>query len=126
MVQRESDPTRVWRTDGVQLVRAAWGLLLVSRPAAAHVLLGGGPPRSTVQTRVLQVLGARHVAQAAVTIARPTRTVALAGATGDVLHAATAAVYAATGRSRRRAGLTDTALALALGAGTAAAARPRA
>lgn len=114
---------RTWPATGVQLVRAAWGAVLLTRPEKAYGILGGAPPSTSAGTTVLRVLGGRHVAQAAVALARPTRPVLVTGAVFDALHALTAVAYAASGESRRRTGLTDTAFASGLALATVSSSR---
>lgn len=79
-------------TSEVAFVRAAWGLVLLAAPAS---LTGdGGKAPATRRRWVLRALGARHVAQAAVTAWRPTPVVLASGAATDVLHAASMAALA--------------------------------
>lgn len=93
------------RTSDVDKARAGWGLLLLTRPRTAARLLKGPEVPSRRELGVLRVLGLRHVVQAAVTEARPTPDVMVAGAGLDVVHALTAVGYALSRRSRRRPGL---------------------
>ncbi|MFB9833531.1 hypothetical protein [Actinoallomurus acaciae] len=73
------------------VLRLAWGGLLVTAPRAVlHVLSGRAATAS--QVPVMRVLGARHVVQAAVELARPTPRALRAGAAVDPLHASTCAV----------------------------------
>ncbi|MBQ1016803.1 hypothetical protein KBX71_02870 [Micromonospora sp. D93] len=88
--------------------RLAWGGLLLLAPVA---LLRPVGPITTTAVMTLRVLGARHVAQTAVTLWRPTRGVFAAGAAVDGLHCATALVLAAADRRQRPAALTDAAVA---------------
>ncbi len=70
-------PRRIesWGTDmtaeraAVPALHAAWGAVLVCIPARLLELTGGVP--SPTASRVLRVLGARHLSQAAITAARP-------------------------------------------------------
>ena len=79
-------------TSRVAFVRATWGFVLLAAPAS---LTGDGGRAPGARRRwVLRVLGARHVVQAAVTAWRPTPVVLAAGATTDVLHAASMAALA--------------------------------
>ena len=65
---------------------ALWGAAMLLRPGdLTRSVCGGGPEPAAW---IVRVLGARLVAQNLVTLARPTRTVVLAGATADALHAA--------------------------------------
>lgn len=97
--------------NGVEKARAAWGMLLLTRPSAAARILSGPPPYPRLELPVLRVLGVRHVVQAAFTAARPCPRTVVGGAGLDVLHALTGIGYAASGRSRRRTGLLDATIA---------------
>ncbi|WP_319463666.1 hypothetical protein [Micromonospora sp. RTP1Z1] len=96
----------VWRTSA--LARLAWGATLTLVPR--RVLGKWGRP-SGLAVATLRVLGVRHLAQAAVTLRRPTPAVLTAGAAADVLHAASALALAAVDRRQRRIALLDTAIA---------------
>ncbi len=90
------------------VVRAGWGLALLIAPAAVTSTVHHAPPGT--RTRVVaRVLGARHLAQAAVTAVRPTREVLRGGAVVDVLHASSMVALAVVSGPYRRAGLTDAA-----------------
>ena len=95
----------------VEMTRAAWGMLLLTRPSVAARILSGRPPYPRFELPVLRLLGLRHVAQAAVTAARPCPRTVVGGAGLDVLHALTGIGYAASGRSRRRPGLLGASIA---------------
>ncbi|MCW3845083.1 hypothetical protein ONA70_33955 [Micromonospora yasonensis] len=96
----------VWHTSA--LTRLAWGAALTVAPH--RVLLRWGHP-SGLAVAVLRVLGVRHLAQAAMTLRRPTPVVLTAGAAADALHATTALALAAVDRRQRRIALLDTAIA---------------
>lgn len=100
----------------VELVRAAWGAVLLCAPRQTletihHVKVDN---RSVL---VARFLGARHLAQAAVSGVSPSSEVLAMGVWVDVVHALTALGLAVADRSRARAGLTDTSIA-AIWAGT--------
>ena len=63
---------------------------------------------------MVRILGARHLAQAVLTLWRPRRAVYLAGAGIDACHAASILALAAADPRMRRAGLTDAVAATAL------------
>ena len=65
---------------------ALWGTAMLVRPGDVTRLVCGGGPEP--DARIVRVLGARLVAQHALTLVRPTRAVILAGAGVDLLHAA--------------------------------------
>ncbi|WP_416904334.1 hypothetical protein [Micromonospora echinospora] len=90
--------------------RVAWAGLLLLAPGT---LLRPVGPTSTVAVATLRVLGARHLAQAAVTVHRPTPGTLGAGAAVDGIHAFTALALAAVDRRQRRAALADAAIAAA-------------
>ncbi|MDM4719295.1 hypothetical protein QTQ03_06665 [Micromonospora sp. WMMA1363] len=92
----------------VTAVRLAWGTALLLMPGQ---LLRPVGPVTTAAERTLRVLGARQVAQAAVTAYRPTPVVFTLGAVVDVLHAGTAVALAAVDRRQRSAALTDAVIA---------------
>lgn len=74
----------------VPVSRLAWGGLLAGAPGLVLGTLTGGPPTEP-QKRVLRLLGAGHLLQGALDLARPTPTVLRSGAAVDLLHAATCA-----------------------------------
>lgn len=90
------------------LARLVWGGLLLLAPGA---LLRPVGPATRTAVATLRVLGARHLAQTAVAVRRPTPGVLTAGAAVDGLHALTALALAAADRRRRRAALVDAAVA---------------
>src|SRR3954451_11875901 len=91
-----------WRW--MSLVRAVWGslLLLAPRWVTQRLILAGGD--RPLRPWVVRVLGARHLLQAGVTARWPGRRVLGTGAGADLLHAATAAGFAASKPDRRVAG----------------------
>lgn len=100
-------PVSMVRTSA--LTRVIWGLTLLGAPRLVLRLLGGRQTR--LAQAVLRTLGARHVLQATVTAARPSRVVLVGGAGLDGLHALTALALAAVDRSKVRIGLTDAGIA---------------
>ncbi|WP_422735742.1 hypothetical protein ACN263_19045 [Micromonospora sp. WMMD729] len=86
----------------------AWGSLLLLAPGA--LLRPVGPPTPTA-VATLRVLGARHLAQAALTLRWPASGVLVAGAAVDGLHTLTALGLAAADRRQRHAALADAAVA---------------
>jgi hypothetical protein len=105
--------------------RAGYGAVLLCAPGLALGLCTGeaSSPRARA---VVRFLGARHLAQAALTLWRPRRNVLAAGAAIDGCHAASMLALAAADPHLRRAGLADAATATAFAAAGAviAGARP--
>jgi hypothetical protein len=92
--------------------RTAWGALLVFAPAVPlHALTGGSEPAGGPS--LLRVLGARHVLQAALTLAAPTPWTLRLGAVADALHCASGLAFAAIDDRERRAALLDASIAAA-------------
>jgi hypothetical protein len=107
--------------------RACYGAALLSAPGLALGLVTGQAP-STRARAVVRILGARHLAQAVLTMWRPRRTVLAAGAGIDGCHAASMLALAVASPGLRRAGLTDAVAAgafTAIGAAFASARPPR-
>jgi hypothetical protein len=104
--------------------RACYGTVLLSAPGLALGLCTGeaSSPRARA---VVRILGARHLAQAVLTLWRPRRKVLAAGAGIDGCHAASMLALAAADPRLRRAGLTDAAAATAFTAAGAAVASTR-
>jgi hypothetical protein len=90
----------------LQLTRASYGVALVVAPGLVIYLATGRFPSRRAR-RVAQLLGARHLAQAAVTAFVPLPEVFALGAAVDTVHAASMAVLAAADRAARSAALTD-------------------
>ena len=90
----------------LQLARASYGVALVMAPGLVTYLATGRFP-SRRGRRVAQVLGARHLLQAAVTAFVPVPDVFALGAGADAAHAASMVVLAAADRAARHAALTD-------------------
>jgi len=110
----------------LQLARTSYGAALMLAPSRAILLATGRVPDRRA-CRVAQLLGARHLAQAALTAFAPLPAVFGTGAEIDALHAASMLMLAAVDRAARRAALTDTVAEAAFAAaGLAAAASRRA
>jgi hypothetical protein len=86
--------------------RACYGAALLCAPGLALGLFTGQAPSQRARV-VARILGARHLAQAALTLWRPHRAVLAAGAGIDGCHAASMLALAAASPGTRRAGLTD-------------------
>lgn len=97
------------RASPVQLARAGWGSLLVLRPDTGLRILGGPEPTGPALS-IVRILGARHLAQVTLELARGPSW-RRPGAVADALHAATAVGFAAVDRGWRRAALTDATIA---------------
>jgi hypothetical protein len=97
------------------LLRGAYGLALCCAPGPI-ISLAGGVVATPGDRAVGRVLGVRHVAQAIVSLARPTPAVLALGAGADVLHSASMVALAALDRPRRRLGCTDALIAAAFAA----------
>lgn len=108
---------------GLATVRLAWGGLLVAAP---DLVLGTltGRPATRSQRRILRVLGTRHLLQAGVELAHPTRALARAGEAVDLLHAATCAAAVALLPAWRRAALVEGTGAVVFATGGLTRARP--
>ena len=100
---------------GLQTVRAAYGAALVLLPGPVIWLATGQLPSRRAR-RVAQVLGIRHLIQAALTAAAPESAVLSIGGQVDAVHAASMLALAAVSRAGRRAALTDALTEAALAA----------
>lgn len=99
----------------LEVVRLFYGLTeLISPTTVSGLLLGHSPDKKT--RIVLRLLGARQVAQAAITFGRPTSWHRVGGVV-DLLHASTAVALAATDSRRRLPASINAALALLFAAG---------
>jgi len=105
--------------------RGCYGTALLCAPGLALGLCTG-EASSTRARAVVRILGARHLAQAVLTLWQPRRKVLAAGAGIDGCHAASMLALAAADPSLRRAGLADAVAATAFTAAGAviASARP--
>ena len=103
-------------------VRAGYGTIQLLRPAySAEQLLGG--PLDPGAVAAVRVLGARQLAQAAVSVAAPSARLLALGARADGAHALSMAVLALADRRRRRPAMVSGLIAAAFAVGGAVAAR---
>ena len=86
--------------------RACYGAMLLCAPGVALSMSAGRAPSRRART-VARILGARHLAQAVLTLWRPRPAVFLAGAGIDACHAASMVALAMCDPRMRRAGLAD-------------------
>ncbi len=91
-------------------VRAAYGIVLLCAPGRALELVTGVPPSPRAR-RIVRVLGARHVVQAAMTANAGSAGLTL-GAMVDGAHASSMLLLAGADRRMRPAGLSDATAAL--------------
>jgi hypothetical protein len=111
----------------LQLTRASYGVALVMAPGLMTYLATGRFPGRRGR-RAAQLLGFRHLVQAAVTAFVPVPEVFALGAGVDAVHAGSMMVLAAAGPGARHAALTDAVaevLFAAVGRSAAAGAQPR-
>jgi hypothetical protein len=116
---RRSHPRRPGLPWLLTLVRAGYGVGLVSAPGLLIGLTDAAPGRR--ECAVARVLGMRHLLQAGLTVAAgradPDNLVVLGGgAVADLLHAASMLALGAVDSGVRRTVLTDAALETALAA----------
>jgi hypothetical protein len=90
----------------LQLARVGYGTALVLAPGVVIFLATGRPPGRRTRW-VARLLGARHLAQAALTAVAPLPEVFTMGAQADALHAASMVLLATVDRPARQAALTD-------------------
>lgn len=105
------------------VARLAWGGLLAGVPGLVLATVTSDPPTRS-RTRVLRVLGTRHLLQGSLDLARPTRTVLRAGAAVDLLHAVTCVGAVAFLPEWRRVAVLDGTGAIGFAAGGLLRARP--
>jgi len=86
--------------------RACYGAALLCAPGLALGLATGQAPSQRARA-VARILGARHLAQAVLTLWRPRPAVFLAGAGIDACHAVSMVTLAVWDPRMRRAGLAD-------------------
>jgi hypothetical protein len=116
LARREpSVPASRWTS----LVRAGYGAALLCMPGHLITAVTGFPAsrRARVTARVL---GARHLAQAAICGAMPVRGLIQAGSAADCLHAASMLVLAGNDRRQRAALVADAQFAAVFAAAGAA------
>jgi hypothetical protein len=90
----------------LQMMRVGYGAALVLMPGTTIFLATGRLPGKRTR-QVVQVLGARHLAQTALTAAAPRPGVFAIGWQVDAVHAASMLLLAAVSRACRSAALTD-------------------
>ncbi|HEY2308589.1 MAG TPA: hypothetical protein VGI05_22190 [Streptosporangiaceae bacterium] len=93
-------------------VRACYGAALLCAPGVALGLATGQAPSQRARA-VARILGARHLAQAVLTLWRPRPAVLLTGAGIDACHSASMLALAVADPRMRRAGIADAATAAA-------------
>jgi hypothetical protein len=121
-MNRQSEVTAT-RARLLSVARAGWGGALLFVPAVALRL--GGPDFATARAAgIARVLGARHLAQAAVTMLAPSPAVAGLGAVVDGLHAGGNLVVSAASPHWRRAAAVDAGITAAFAVAGWALARP--
>ncbi|MEJ5946533.1 hypothetical protein WDZ17_14645 [Pseudokineococcus basanitobsidens] len=92
------------------VARAAWGTVCLLAPGLVERSLAGREPDVRAR-RVVRVLGARHLVQAAGARLLPPHLAVGGGAAVDAVHALTAAAFGLGDARRRRAALADAAVA---------------
>lgn len=92
------------------MVRGGYAVVLLARPDWFLFVATGRPPDRRTRA-VTRVLGARHLAQALLTLGSPGPATWAAGAEVDALHSATALALACLDPARARAGMVDAAVA---------------
>jgi hypothetical protein len=97
----------------LEVVRGCWGACELLAPGRVVRGLVRRPPDDRTRT-VARILGARHLAQAALTAKGDAVTHVLGGAV-DVTHSASMLLLALVDRRRRREAATSAAIALAFG-----------
>jgi hypothetical protein len=98
------------RIRATAVARAGWACVLLLVPGRV-LRIGGRPPIPEAAIAVARVLGARQLAQSAVTAVAPTGSVAGLGALLDALHAGTNIGIAVLSPRWRRTALTDALIA---------------
>jgi hypothetical protein len=101
------------------VVRAGYGAALVCMPGKLIAARTGRRPSRRVRT-VARLLGVRHLTQALLCAAAPTRWLIRAGSAADVLHAASMLALAAEDPWLQPAALTDAGIATGFAAAGAA------
>jgi hypothetical protein len=107
-----SVPASVWLP---ALARGAYGVTLCSVPGLL-IGLAGGPASDPRARAVARILGARHIAQAGLSVLRPDPALLALGAGADALHAASMAALALADTPYRRIAGTDALVAAAFAA----------
>lgn len=99
-------------TQLLSVVRGAYGVALCCAPGPL-IGLAGGPAGDQRARAVARILGARHIAQAALSAVRPNPAVLAIGAAADTLHATSMAAMALPDTPYRRIAGTDALIATA-------------
>lgn len=99
----------------VDVARAAWGATLMVFPSRVLTTVHHSPT-DPVDIVVARVLGARQLVQGVVTASSPGPELAAAGIYTDLTHASSMMGVALFSRRRRRAAITEAAIALGLAA----------
>lgn len=99
----------------LEALRALYGLVELAAPDAVTAALLGRAPDHRMRV-VIRILGARHVAQAALTLAAP-RAMHRVGGVVDLLHAGSMVGLAVLDPRRRRAAALNAVIATLFGAG---------
>jgi hypothetical protein len=107
----------------LQLARAGYGAALLLAPGPVIRLATGCRPTRRAGA-VARLLGARHLAQAALTAAFPGPAAFTIGAQVDAMHAASMLLLAAVSPSARRMALTDVPPEAAFAVAASATSRP--
>lgn len=100
----------------IEIVRGLWGAALLAWPDRVLATVHGLRVDTRSRT-IARILGARHVAQSALSGYRPSPEVLAMGVWVDAVHALTAVGLAVLDRNRARAGLTDATVAALWAAG---------
>jgi hypothetical protein len=101
-----SMPVATAGTRTLQRIRAGYGAVLMLAPGPAIWLATGQVPSRRMR-RTAQLLGARHLVQAALTAVAPLPDTFAMGGEVDAVHATSMLLLAAVSRSGRRAALAD-------------------
>jgi hypothetical protein len=108
---------------GVVAARIGWGLALATVPDRVLGVTQPDRPDSPAATRLLRVLGVRHLVQAGLEALVPAPTLHYLSAAADELHALSGVGLAVLDPRWRRAALIDSAIASAFGLAAALTAR---
>lgn len=99
----------------LEVVRGLYGLLELCSPDTVSGMALGKKPDKRLRVTI-RILGARHIAQAALTVATRGRIHGAGGAV-DLIHAASMLGLAAVDERRRRAAVVNAAIATLFAAG---------
>lgn len=101
--------------EAISVARVVLGAGLLAKPTPL-LAIAGGDAGSRRARQVARLLGVRQVLQGAVSIRRPTTTVALLGVAADALHSLSMVGLGLLDRDQRRVALTDAAVAASFAA----------